>query len=82
MSDFHASLKRLLFPREVPDTPSTMPLEDRVSLLRQLEKQSENLRLIEERKSEYVQGTDVPMQLVKDERRIKAQIAELEARLR
>ena len=35
----------------------------------------ENLRLIEERKAEYVMGVDVPIQLVKEEWKLKECIA-------
>jgi len=41
----------------------------------------ENLRLVEERKSEYVMAVDVPLQLVREERRLRERIAELERRL-
>ena len=41
----------------------------------------ENLLLIEERMSEYVIYTDIPLQLVKSKRRTEAQIAELERKL-
>jgi chromosome condensin MukBEF MukE localization factor len=39
-------------------------------LRRQLAEAEDNLRLVQERKSEYVQITDIPIQLIKDERRI------------
>lgn len=51
------------------------------SLHEQLAEAEENLRLIQERKAEYVLETDVPLQLVKDEQRLGAQIAGLRARL-
>ena len=41
------------------------------SLRKQLAEARENLRLIRERKSEFVLETDVPLQLVKDERRLE-----------
>jgi hypothetical protein len=50
-------------------------------LRRQLAEARANLRLIEERESEYVLGTDVPLQLVKERRRLEERIAELEAEL-
>ncbi len=56
--------------------------EERESLERQLQSARENLRLIEERKSDYVLETDVPLQLVKEERRLKERIAEWERKLR
>ena len=40
------------------------------SLRRQLAEARENLRLIQERKSEYVMGTDIPLQLVEEERQL------------
>ncbi len=52
--------------------------QERASLECQLAELRENLRLIEERKTEYVQATDIPLQLVKEERRTRQQIAELE----
>jgi hypothetical protein len=51
------------------------------SLRKQLADAEENRRLIQERKAEYVQATDIPLQLVKDERRLDEQIAELRDRL-
>jgi hypothetical protein len=48
---------------------------------RQLAEARTNLRLIEERTSTYVLAVDVPLQLVKEERRLKAHIAELEQQL-
>jgi outer membrane protein assembly factor BamB len=55
--------------------------DDRESLERQLQSARENLRLIEERKAEFVLGTDVPLQLIKEEQRLRDKIAELEAKL-
>jgi flagellar biosynthesis chaperone FliJ len=55
--------------------------DDIQSLRRQLAEVEENLRLIQERKTEYVQATDVPLQLIKDEQRLEAQIADLRERL-
>jgi outer membrane protein assembly factor BamB len=51
---------------------------DAASLRRQLEEARENLRLMEERKSQYVMAVDIPLQLVKEERRLRERIAELE----
>ena len=51
------------------------------SLRRQLAESRENLRLIEERKSQYVMVTDIPLQLVKDERQLLERIEELERRI-
>jgi 3'-phosphoadenosine 5'-phosphosulfate sulfotransferase (PAPS reductase)/FAD synthetase len=47
------------------------------SLVKQLSDAEENLRLIEERIAEYVQSVDVPLQLIKDQRRLQKQIARL-----
>ena len=52
--------------------------QERASLERQLAEWRENLRLIEERKSQFVQETDIPLQLIKDERRVRGRITELE----
>lgn len=60
------------------DTP--MPAE-RASLERQLAELRANLRLIEERASQFVLETDIPLQLVKDKRSTEARIAVLEGRL-
>lgn len=63
-------------------TPTTGLLpEDRASLERQLADQRENLRLVEERKAAFVQETDIPLQLVRDERHLRERIAELKRRL-
>jgi formylglycine-generating enzyme required for sulfatase activity len=56
-------------------------LPDKDSLQRQLAEAHENLRLIQERKAEFVLSTDVPLQLVKEERRLLDVIAELEQQL-
>lgn len=55
--------------------------EERESLERQLKSARENLRLIGDRKAEYVLEVDVPLQLIKEERRLRDRIAELEAKL-
>ena len=60
--------------------PPLEPVEAE-SLRRQLAAARENLRLIEERKSEYVMSTEVPLQLVKEERRLRERIAALERQL-
>jgi len=51
------------------------------SLKRQLAEAEENLRLVRERKSEFVQQTDIPLQLIKSERQMEQQIARLQALL-
>ena len=55
--------------------------EDLNSLRRQIAEARLNLKLIEERKAQYVLEIDIPLQLVKEERRRRDQIAELERRL-
>jgi nucleotide-binding universal stress UspA family protein len=60
---------------------SSASKEDLTSLRRQLAEARENLHLIQERKDQYVLGVDVPLQLVKEERRWLDRIAELEQRL-
>jgi tetratricopeptide (TPR) repeat protein len=56
--------------------------EDIASWQRQLAEARENLRVIEEHKAKYVQETDVPLQILKEERRWRGTIAELEEKLR
>jgi hypothetical protein len=51
------------------------------SLRRQLSQAEQNLRLIEERKTQYVLGVEVPLQLVKEERETRARIDRLRSRL-
>jgi|GEM_PF-2434428 len=48
------------------------------SLRKQLAEAEYNLRLIQERKSEYVLETDVPLQLIKEERRLLKLIEKLQ----
>ena len=45
------------------------------SLVKQLSEAEENLRLIDERIAQYVQEVDVPLQLIKDQRRLQRWIA-------
>lgn len=73
-------------PEELQGEPSpfTSLAEDSpeaASLRRQLAEARENLRLIEEREAEFVLGTDVPLQLRKEKRRLRKCIVELERRL-
>jgi formylglycine-generating enzyme required for sulfatase activity len=55
--------------------------DDIQSLRRQLAELKENLRLIQEQKSKFVLETDIPLQLIKEERRLEVQIADLRERL-
>jgi hypothetical protein len=57
---------------------STPPTDDLESLRRRLSEARENLALILERKGEYVLRTDVPLQLIKEERRLTRRIRALE----
>jgi hypothetical protein len=57
------------------------PGETREALERQLATARENLSLIRERKSDYVLDTDIPLDLIKNERALEAEIAALEAAL-
>ena len=41
------------------------------SLREQLDAGEENLRLVQERKAEYVLETDVPLQLIREDRRLE-----------
>ena len=50
------------------DTSSRLSPADVASLRRQLAEAEENLRLVEERKSQFVMDVEIPLQLVKQER--------------
>jgi hypothetical protein len=54
---------------------------DIASLRRRLAESEENLRLIEERKAEYVMSTAIPLDLIKQERALQREITSLKARL-
>jgi len=51
------------------------------SLMKQLSEAEENLRLIDERIAQYVQEVDVPLQLIKDQRRLQKWIARLQRQI-
>jgi len=51
------------------------------SLRRQLAEARQNLRLIEERKSQFVMATDIPLQLIKEEQYLLKRTEELEQRV-
>jgi hypothetical protein len=59
----------------------SMSMADRASLQLQLNEARTNLKLIEERTAEYVLEVDVPLQLIKEQRRLRERIAELERQL-
>ncbi|NEU81349.1 tetratricopeptide repeat protein [Nostoc sp. UIC 10630] len=52
------------------------------SVRKQITENEKNLRLIEERKAEYVQATDIPLQIIKDERRLQQEYNTLKEKLR
>jgi formylglycine-generating enzyme required for sulfatase activity len=54
---------------------------DLASLRRQLAEARENLRLIQERKFEFAMETDIPLQLIKEEKQLLERIEELEQRV-
>ncbi len=66
---------------EKPISSGAVSRIDTASLRRQLDQARDNLALIEERRSQYVLEIDMPLQLIKEERRLKSQIAELEKKL-
>jgi hypothetical protein len=77
-------------PTALPEPPTDTPRYDETTeekskeldfLRSQLKKARDNLRLIEERKAEYVLQVNVPFQLIKAERRWRERIAELERKL-
>jgi hypothetical protein len=51
------------------------------SLEKQLSDAEENLRIIDERIAKYVQETDVPLQLIKDQRRLQRWIMRLQRQI-
>ncbi len=55
--------------------------DELASLEGQLKECKRNLRLIRERKAEYVLSTDIPLQLKKEERETETKIAELKRRI-
>lgn len=62
--------------------PPLEPAQAHLDSLRcQLVEERENLQIIEEREAKFATSTDVPLYLVKEERRLRERIAELEAEL-
>jgi hypothetical protein len=55
--------------------------DDLASLPRHFTKVRQNVRLIEEHKSDYVLAVGVPFQIIKEERRLRDRIAGLEWQL-
>jgi hypothetical protein len=64
-----------------PEPAAIVSDEDLSSLQRQLAQERQNLRLIQERKAEFVLSVEVPLQLVKEERRLLDKIAGLEQQI-
>jgi hypothetical protein len=64
-----------------PAKREEMRQKDLLSFQRQLDEARASLRLIQERMAEYVLKTDIPLQLIKEERRLLDRIAELEQQL-
>jgi len=66
-----------------PRTPSAESAagRDEASLSRQLAEAETNLKLIQERKSQYVLEVDIPLQLIKEERSLLERIAELKRQM-
>jgi hypothetical protein len=65
----------------VPNIGRSVEEEDRGSLQRQLDVAIEDLQIVEEHKERYVMQVEVPLQLIKEERRLQLRIAELRRRL-
>ncbi len=58
-----------------------LPSEKRASLERRLAEYRENLRIIEEQKSLFVEASSIPLQIIKEEQGVRKRIAELESQL-
>lgn len=58
-----------------------MPFDELASLERQLKNKRDNLLLLQERMSRYALDTDIPLELVREEREHQTEIASLEARI-
>ena len=57
------------------------PGSDLDALRRQLDKERKSLLLIEERKADYIMDTEVPLELIRQERYTRERIEELEQRI-
>ncbi len=60
---------------------SASPAQDADSFRRQLAEAEAHLKLIQDRKSQYVLEVDIPLQLIKEERNLLERIAELKRQL-
>lgn len=67
---------------DVPTISAALEPAQVATWQRMLTNYRENLLLIEERMSEYVEFTAIPLQLIRSKRRVEAQIVELEGKLR
>ncbi|GGA38712.1 caspase family protein [Okeania sp. KiyG1] len=65
----------------IPSIAPGLDVEQVATWRRMLANYRENLLLIEERMTEYVEFTDIPLGLVKNKRRIEAEITKLEQKL-
>lgn len=74
-------LADLAAPRVVERAAPPAARSDRQQMTTRLAALREHLRLIEERQGQYVLQTDIPLQLVREERRIRAEIAKLEQQI-
>lgn len=63
------------------EQPFEQMVSNPVTLERLLNQARSNLALIEERKAEYVLSTDIPLQLIKEERQLEAKIRWLERKI-
>lgn len=70
-----------IHPDIVKEERPRLSMEERKTLQRQLENYEENLRLIEERISEFVEATDVPLTLLRNKKRIQEKIETLRTQL-
>jgi hypothetical protein len=77
-------------PSTPPPAPEPAPVQQSVpapgdeqleSLRKQLADAETSLRLIEERMAEYVMSTDIPLNLIKEERALRERITTLKARI-
>lgn len=75
-------------PQRLPWTPAALPAlsgsqnaSQAASWQRQIGSYRENLLLIEERMSEYVEFNEIPLQLVRNKRQVEAKIQDLERQL-
>ena len=82
LPELERTARQVLAAEAQSSVPATDRAQEKTSLQRQLAEARENLRLIEDRKAEYVLEVEVPLQLIKEERRWRDRIAELEAKLR